>query len=696
MADDQPNQDRPMPPQVKNGGSSSHILLISIVVIAAIVVAGVAYFAFATPANPLLQSLLSAKGQIPLSTVSNMITQGVASPSQINITYAGNITIIGKSGLTTTTISLPYNLSYKRLGSSSRMYFETAVSSSGLSLLQPPASNSTPQAKLSPAAGSISSYTILNATIIKNSNLEYVCSNLFSTQSLYSSFANVTCMDNATLRILNNASSSGYSSTYSDTSLKDESGKLFRNSSINLTVTSLSAATYRGMPCTQVGGLIVGKIAVNYSSPFSSVFSSIGAGVFSSIGAGSSYLNYTINVSGSYSACLSKSNGYLPLNLSFTMNFKNGQNNTVIKDTMFESAMGKVSNESALSALPGKLLNLTALLPGYCFPAYYNNLTYESQLSCSNPIMNTSGSMRIMENLSSSYSGAERILATGCSATNGTSSYYLVRQIPSAAQFVRMNFSLPLSGYQNQTLYFNCNLQQPARLGSSYSFSTWALIQIGSQNYTMPLGTGYTYVTTNASIGRQVSNGPIPAEVSIPPPPLGSAGSGGSGGGLAVNTTCSTYGTENLGSGWNTWTNNQSAYPHFSAYAYNASSVYYSECQGLPWHGVQYGVYKDFNISSSASSLGLSMQYYVYSGTNISSVTNAWVRVINLATNKTVLDTSLVYGGTTNTGTQNYYTTINSGISGAGAVRVELYTINSWLDDWNQYAYFNNVAVTSS
>ncbi|MDE1761963.1 MAG: hypothetical protein KGH78_02090 [Candidatus Micrarchaeota archaeon] len=141
---------------------------------------------------------------------------------------------------------------------------------------------------------------------------------------------------------------------------------------------------------------------------------------------------------------------------------------------------------------------------------------------------------------------------------------------------------------------------------------------------------------------------------------------------------------------WNKWPypSPQASYVQISSSG--PSSISYIECLGMPYQDIPYGVSRLYKANSTRTKL--SFDWQAESGTAISQVTNAYLRVYDPATNITMIGIPLVQGATINTYMKNYTAVFNTTVG--EQIAVVFYSINSWAQDWSQQATFSNVTIS--
>ena len=103
------------------------------------------------------------------------------------------------------------------------------------------------------------------------------------------------------------------------------------------------------------------------------------------------------------------------------------------------------------------------------------------------------------------------------------------------------------------------------------------------------------------------------------------------------------------------------------------------------------GIIRDFSLVNytSGNPLYLGIDYKAQSLSSSSTITNAGLEIID-ADGYFLDRIILVEGGTLNSGWRTLGTDISQSISGQDNIRVRLYLYDSWNQDWNQRAFFDN------
>lgn len=116
-------------------------------------------------------------------------------------------------------------------------------------------------------------------------------------------------------------------------------------------------------------------------------------------------------------------------------------------------------------------------------------------------------------------------------------------------------------------------------------------------------------------------------------------------------------------------------------------------------HGMQKVV--DLSSWSKAGTLTLSFSYRAASDYAGSTVTNAFVRIYNAATDQILYEETLVAGGTQDTGWKSYSKDITCSMLSTGStsnnkIRIVLFLGDGWEASWNQKNWYDNIKLESS
>ena len=93
---------------------------------------------------------------------------------------------------------------------------------------------------------------------------------------------------------------------------------------------------------------------------------------------------------------------------------------------------------------------------------------------------------------------------------------------------------------------------------------------------------------------------------------------------------------------------------------------------------VEVGISKSVTFPVPAAEFIFSVKYEAYSGTALSSVTNAQLRIKDITNNKIIYSGCLACGGTIETNWQSFADTFNIGCHGTSEIKIDLYTIDAW------------------
>lgn len=109
--------------------------------------------------------------------------------------------------------------------------------------------------------------------------------------------------------------------------------------------------------------------------------------------------------------------------------------------------------------------------------------------------------------------------------------------------------------------------------------------------------------------------------------------------------------------------------------------------------GVSVMIRKNVNVAICTGNLILSFDYRAASSTSVSSVTNAVLWLYDAGVDTLIFSTTLVAGGTTNTGWQSYSIDLTSIVQDAGVcdILIGLGTNDGWVTDWDKQVWFDNV-----
>ncbi len=471
---------------------------IATIAIALIIIAALYFFLYQPASQNVLFKYLLTHKQLNLATLINLIAQqSKQNPTkQIFVNYSGNSNLDIKSGITSFKLSIPFNVSLDKNGNVSRTFFGTTIN-----------------LQLSSFSYSLN----INFTDIRNNSISYVCSDLFqnggASEGLLGMFSNaassttqqnmssVGCIDNKTLGVYGNATSSyssglnpyKYTSNFSNsTILKD----------INLTISSVSESAYKGSPCVLVKGNLSGYIPINSIVNITSDYYYYGPKGF--------------NIGGKFSGCFSNLYNNVLLTSTSNITISVGQNktsfNTIINETSLSS---QPLPDSEITALPGPLLNLSALLPSYCGSYYISGIpNLETNYSyCSRPMLNLTGTLRANFSFGNLKNG-DSIYGLACISPFAYYTYSYTGY-PSANNFTAVNISLH-RGTNNLQLFFNCPVNSSTKIGSYKNYDLWVIYYSNGANHSEEMANFDGYVLTEAPLGRNHNTGRVPSKIVLP------------------------------------------------------------------------------------------------------------------------------------------------------------------------------------
>ena len=507
-----PAQNQPKQAQARAKGGYDKLSLAIFLIIAIILIAIIVAFHTSSSGNALLNALVAQKGQISASQAANIISYDVGKSSSVNLGYSGTMNLILTGGPASEKVSLPYTLAYQKNGSASRGTVSITYSGQSPSTLSPA------------GPGSATTAITINFSYVKANGHYYICSNLFAQTYAASSTYNVSCIADTTLQLMQSAGSQSVASS----GLAGYMGILQNStdsssSKLNLTVTSVQRGSYKGSPCINVSGDLTGYFNITALDVLSSLTSSF---------SGSSQNVSAITLSGNYTACLSSANGNLPLTSTQNIKVNNfaGLDITIYNTLSATSIGNPAPSPSQISMLPGRLLNLTTLLPSTCQSSYNYNPLYGI---CQNATLSTSGALRVAY-APISVQSSVRVLGLACKPYNFTpsTSFYSAPTPPPSSAFIPVNISMPttLQGgyatgyytsptYSTTPLYFNCPLNSTA-IGTAFDGDLWAYYTEGGVANVSEVATIYGYSTTNANLGTNTNSGtvnPLPSQLSTAP-----------------------------------------------------------------------------------------------------------------------------------------------------------------------------------
>ena len=107
--------------------------------------------------------------------------------------------------------------------------------------------------------------------------------------------------------------------------------------------------------------------------------------------------------------------------------------------------------------------------------------------------------------------------------------------------------------------------------------------------------------------------------------------------------------------------------------------------------GINVGIQRDLSLENynPLDPLYLGIDYRALSDNRYSNITNAVIEVQDTAGNS--LHRIILFAGATfDSGWRTFSTDISQHVSGQDDIRVQLYLIDTWIDDWNQRAFFDN------
>jgi hypothetical protein len=481
----------------------------------AFIIAGVAIYG----GNYLLKQSLASKLQTQLQLKTPMsvnqfisILNKTSGSAPLNVSYSGTLGIKYTTGVTTSVVNLNISSVFARYQNTTLMQFSYVVPSSGY------------------YSTSYSNYT---TTMIKNSTDTYYCTPELGEYSYYSSNP---CINSTTFGIMENTSYNTSLGIFN----------ILRFKGLKITINSMSDGTYKGAPCLLLNGTISGSLPMY---PLQLAFDAADIYLYPIYSSSYSYNTTTAGVSGNYRMCISKS--FLePVSLNATVKISGFTQPTSVQLLMNETSEVNVTSSASVGTLPGGIANLSTLLPGYCYQAssYLTNYTSAFSGECSNPVLNTSGALKLnylqYYNYYSQPSQNIVLLGLACSAYNPyiytttvypvyPAGYNLYPQQPNVSMFTAVNISLS-GGYSNTTLHFNCPLNG-TKLGSKFYGYVWAYYKSGGVASVAPMFELYAYVTTRSRLGTNMNTGrvnPLPASfpnrtiISVPSINITSSGTG--------------------------------------------------------------------------------------------------------------------------------------------------------------------------
>ena len=420
----------------------SKLTLLGVGIVLVVVVVIIVFTMFSTPQSRLLR-YLSGKKQQSLSDIMKFVMQNSSNSSQLGqyfVNYTGSLAVSTQYSVMSLVFNLPFNLGVAENGKASRT--ELAMS-------------------FDPSGQNPSHSPNINFIIIRNNTKSFVCSNLFGSSSdilssvmgldtgetlnstTNTSLSTVECIDNKTLALYENISSSGLNLSMSNLS------NTVILKYINITFDSVSQKVYKGSPCTSVIGNVIGNM------PFNALTTG-------------EYTNHTLSIRGNYSTCLSNLFNNAPLNMSFDVvatSESYGINTSfTINFNAAATQFGSSVSNSTITALPGAIMNLSSLFGGSCYLYHYNPLEeggYPYSGHCTNLVINSTGALRVDAAFNTSDSGI-RILGLACK--NSSTFFNYNSDSPPASAFTPVNISLS-KGNSQLPLVFSCSVES-ASLGT--------------------------------------------------------------------------------------------------------------------------------------------------------------------------------------------------------------------------------------
>ena len=101
----------------------------------------------------------------------------------------------------------------------------------------------------------------------------------------------------------------------------------------------------------------------------------------------------------------------------------------------------------------------------------------------------------------------------------------------------------------------------------------------------------------------------------------------------------------------------------------------------------------DISGMQDGQNLTLSYVYRASSGSSHSFVTNSLLRVLDADTGEVLFKAEPAFGGTTDTGWQSYSTDLTDEAAGSDRIEIVLGLHDSWVANWGQINWYDNVAV---